>query len=278
MNESENCNERATGLRSHSPLAIKQCCAAAYDSETAKALLGESFHPGGTELTEHLGRILSLTARSRVLDVAAGSGTSAIFLASRFGCDVVGIDYGRRNIAQAEREANGRGLGGKVVFQCGDAEQLPFPDGSFDAIICECALCTFPNKQTAVGEFARVLRVGGQLGLSDLTRQGALAPELDSLLSWVACVADAQPLTAYVALLSAANLKMRVTEEHNSALTAFVNQMRTRLLVTEVMIGLKKLALPGFDVEAAKIIAKHALAAISTGKLGYAIVTAVKAT
>jgi hypothetical protein len=53
-----------------------------------------------------------------------------------------------------------------------------------------------------------------------------------------------------------------------------VNQIRTRLLAAEVMVGLKKLALPGFDFEAAKTIAKHALQAIAAGRLGYAIVTA----
>ena len=68
-------------VRELSPSALKQCCAAIYDSEAAKLLLGESFHPGGTKLTERLGEILKFTPRSRVLDVAAGKGTSAFFLA-----------------------------------------------------------------------------------------------------------------------------------------------------------------------------------------------------
>lgn len=273
----QNRNDSGVGVESLSPIAIKQCCAAAYDSDAAKLLLGNSFHPGGTRLTERLGQIMDLTPGKRVLDVAAGRGMSAIFLARRFGCDVVGIDYSRKNIDQATREASAIGPGGKVTFQCGDAEQLPFPDASFDAVICECALCTFPDKPAAALEFARVLRMGGQVGVSDLTRQGKLAPELEGILAWIACIADAQPLTAYVALLSAANLEVRLTEVHNSALTEFVRQIQVRLLVTEVMLGLKKLTLPGFDLDAAKDIAKHALAAISTGKLGYAIVTAVKA-
>jgi arsenite methyltransferase len=64
------------------PSTVKQCCAAAYDSDAAKMLLGDSFHPGGTKLTERLGRILNLSPRTRVLDVAAGRGASAIFLAA----------------------------------------------------------------------------------------------------------------------------------------------------------------------------------------------------
>ena len=97
-------------------------------------LLGESFHPGGTRLTERLGLLLNLRPGTRVLDVAAGRGTGAFFVAERFGCEVVGVDYSERNIDEAERDTKARGLSGRVSFQRGDAEQLPFPDGSFDAV------------------------------------------------------------------------------------------------------------------------------------------------
>jgi arsenite methyltransferase len=155
------------------PSAIKQCCAAIYESDAARLLLGESFHPGGTKLTERLGQIVNLTRQARVLDVAAGKGTSATFLASRFGCEVVGIDFSRKNVGEAGRNAEDMGLRERVSFQWADAERLPFADESFDAVICECSFCTFPDKAAAAGEFARVLRVGGQVGLSDLTRNGA---------------------------------------------------------------------------------------------------------
>jgi ubiquinone/menaquinone biosynthesis C-methylase UbiE len=256
--------------------AVKQCCAAIYESDAARLLLGDSFHPGGAKLTERLGRILNLTSRTRVLDVAAGNGTSAIFMAEMFGCQVVGVDYGQRNVDEANRHAKDRGLGERVSFQRGDAERLQFPHGVFDVVICECAFCMFPNKQAAANEFRRVLSAGGQVGISDLTRIGTLAPELDGLLSWIACIADAQPLATYQALLSAAELEVGVTEEHNVALIELVDQMRTRLLAAEVMVGLKKLALPGFNFEVAKNSAKHALEAIKRGRLGYAIVTASK--
>jgi arsenite methyltransferase len=274
MNELE--DRRAIEPGELSPAAMKQCCAAVYGSDAAKLLLGDSLHPGGTALTERLGRMLNLGPEMRVLDVAAGCGTSALTLATRFGCEVVGLDYSRRNIEAAKRDAGARGLSRTVTFYCGDAERLPFADGSFDAIVCECALCTFPNKPSAAAEFARVLRSGGQFGLSDLTRQGTLPPELENLVAWVACIADAQPLADYAALLASAGLKVIATEEHNGALVEFVSQIRTRLLVTEVMLGLKKLALPGFDIAAAKDFARHALNAVRAGTLGYAILTATK--
>jgi hypothetical protein len=123
-----------------------------------------------------------------------------------------------------------------------------------------------PNKDAAAREFNRVLRSRGQVGLSDLTRDGVLAPQLESLVSWIACIADVQSLSQYVALLSM----------HNSALADFVSQIRTRLLAAEVMARLRKLVPPGVDFEAAKSVAKHALAAIREGNLGYAIIVASK--
>lgn len=262
--------------RDVSPPDIKQCCAAAYDSDIAKVLLGASFHPGGVKLTERLGHLLNLKPGTRVLDVAAGTGTSGIFLAERFGCEVVGIDFSGKSVQEANRRALAAGLAERVSFRWADAEQLPFADGSFDAIICECSVCLLPDKQIAVNEFARVLVPDGQVGLSDLTRTGALPPGLGDLLAWIACIADAQPLTTYVAHLSAAKLAVQTIEQHNHALGEFVNAIRTRLLAAEVAAGLGKLVLPGFDLEAAKKLARHAQEAITQGNLGYAIVTAIK--
>ena len=274
MNELEDWRAIEPGRLS--PTAIKQCCAAVYDSDAAKLLVGDSLHPGGTALTERLGAMLNLGPQTRVLDVAAGRGTSALTLAARFGCEVIGLDYSARNTEAAKRDASARGQSRTVRFYCGDAERLPFADGTFDAIVCECALCTFPNKQSAAAEFARVLRPGGRFGLSDLTREGSLPPELASLAAWIACIADAQPLAEYAALLNAAGLKIMATEEHNGALIDFVNHVRARLLVAEIALGLNKLALPGFDIAMAKDFTQCALAAIRAGKLGYAIVTATK--
>jgi arsenite methyltransferase len=269
-------NQRAIGPGGLSPTAIKQCCAAVYDSEAVKLLVGDSLHPGGAELTVRLGRILNLGPQARVLDIAAGRGASAIALATQFGCEVIGIDYSLRNVVAAKHAATERGSA-KLTFYCADAEQLPFADASFDAIVCECALCTFPEKQSAAAEFARVLRAGGRLGLSDLTRQGALPAELENLVSWVACIADARPLADYVTLLTAEGLEILTTEEHNGALLDLANQICTRLLVAEVAMRLNKLALPGLDIATVKDFAQHTINAIKTGKIGYAIMAAAKA-
>jgi arsenite methyltransferase len=122
---------------------VKQCCARLYESDFAKILLGDSFHPGGVKLTERLGLLLGLTSQSRVLDIASGKGTSALFFAERFGCEVLGIDYSGQNVQAANVAAADKGLATYVDFREGDAERLPVEDASFDAVICECAFCTF---------------------------------------------------------------------------------------------------------------------------------------
>src|SRR6516164_2184669 len=108
-----------------SPAAeIKTCCANLYASDWVRLLVGESFHPGGLALTERLGQLLGLGTNSRVLDVAAGRGTSALHLARVFGCKVTGIDYSGTSASLATERAEREGLGDHVEFRTGDAEQL----------------------------------------------------------------------------------------------------------------------------------------------------------
>jgi arsenite methyltransferase len=255
---------------------LKRCCAALYGSDWARMLLGESFHPGGLALTERLGALLGLGPASRVLDAAAGRGTSAIYLARRFGCAVTGVDLAHGNVAEATEEAARADLADRVQFVAGDAEWLPFTDGSFDAVVCECALCTFPNKATACGEFRRVLRPGGRLGLSDLTRDGPLPKELTGVLAWVACVADAQPAAGYEGLLRAEGLTVDVIERHDGALRELVDRIRVRLLGAQLLIAVRRNDPPDLDLSRARDLLRSATAAISEGRLGYALLAATK--
>lgn len=258
------------------PPEVKQCCAKLYESDFARLLLGDSFHPGGLKLTERLGQLLQLGPESRVLDVASGKGTSAMFLAERFGCEIAGLDYGRQNIERASAEAAERGLSARVRFEQADAEAIPFPDAVFDAVICECAFCTFPNKSRAASEFVRVLKPGGRVGISDLTRTVELPKELEGLLAWISCIADAQPIESYLGWFRCAGLAPLASESHDEALLEMVRQIQAKLLFAEVMKGLKKIDWPGIDFAAAKQMAKAALAAVQQRRLGYAIMSAEK--
>jgi arsenite methyltransferase len=268
-----------TGEKATTPAAaseIKLCCARLYESDIVRRLLGESFHPGGTALTERLGALLELSPEHVVLDAASGDGTSALFLAQRFGCQVVGVDLGAGNVARATTEAERLGLADRVRFQVGDAEQLPIDNSEIDAVICECAFCTFPDKTRAAGEFARVLKRGGRVGLSDITRTPGPAGEFADLMAWVACLADARPAASYSEWLVDAGLVETNVEYHDEALTDMIRRIGTRLFATEVLTGLGKLDLAGIDLAAAKRLTKEAMTAVAEHRIGYAIVCASK--
>jgi ubiquinone/menaquinone biosynthesis C-methylase UbiE len=255
-----------------SPETIKGCCVALYESDWATLLLGDSYHPGKLQLTERLGNMLDLQPGHIVLDVASGLGTSAIYLAQRFGCQVVGVDFSGQIVEQASANAAEAGISQLVQFKQGDAERLPFEGGSFDALICECAFCTFPSKPQAASQFARVLRPGGRIGLSDLTRSAPLPPELDTLMAWVACIADAQPIEEYTSILSQAGFSMGSPELHDEALAELINEVRGKLLVAELMVNLKKLEVPDWiDFDQVGRLAQITAETVNQGQLGYAL-------
>ena len=256
--------------------ALKSCCANLYSSEAVRLLVGESFHPGGIELTRRLADLLDLRPGDEVLDIASGPGTSAVELASSLGCSVTGVELSASSRERAEERAAAAGVQDRVRFVAGDAERLPVDAAAFDAVICECAFCTFPGKSQAAAEIQRVLRPGGRVGLSDLTRRADLPEELKGLLAWVACVADAGTVEEYMGHLRSAGLVPGVTEDHSGALLELAEQISSRLSVLSLASQLGQLALPQVGWADARAMAASAMTEIRNGNLGYAILVARK--
>jgi len=255
---------------------LKACCAAAYSSAAVALLLGDSYHPGGATLTRHLADGLGLTSEARVLDVASGRGTTALLLADAYGARVDGVDYSPTNTALAQEASENAKLADLVRFSTGDAEQLPLPDGLFDAVVCECALCTFPDKAAAAAEFARVLRTGGRVGITDVTADpDRLPPELTTLAARIACIADARPVDEYAAILAAAGLRTVRTERHDVAMIRMIDQIEARIALLRMTIP-DRLTAAGLDPDAARPVLAAARSAIAHGTLGYALLIAEK--
>jgi SAM-dependent methyltransferase len=95
----------------------------------------------------------------RLLDVATGPGYGAALAAER-GADVVGLDFS----AEMVEEARGRFPG--LDFREGDAEALPFPDRSFDAVVCSFGILHFGRPERALAEAHRVLKSGGRFAFT----------------------------------------------------------------------------------------------------------------
>ncbi|WP_165989332.1 class I SAM-dependent methyltransferase [Streptomyces sp. YIM 98790] len=262
----------------HAAEQLTSCCADAYARDITVALLGESYHPGGTALTRRLADTLGLADGHRVLDVASGRGTTALLLAGTYGVTAEGVDYSPAHTALATGAAQAAGLADRVTFTTGDAEHLPCPDSTFDAVVCECALCTFPGKERAAAEFARVLRPGGRAGITDVTADPArLPPELTGLAARIACIADARPLDDYARLLAAAGLRTVRTERHDQALLRMIDQIEARLRLL-AMTAPDRLAAAGLDdgPDAARPALEAARRAVAGGHLGYALLIAEK--
>ncbi len=256
-----------------SAAVIKQCCATTYASPWISLVLGESWHPGGLELTEHLGHQLALTAQDLVTDVAAGEGASACHLARRFGCRVQALDIGADQVQRARQHGAAQGLETRVTFQEGDAESLPWADRSVDAVVCECALCTFPSPEQAVREWARVLKPGGRVGITDVTRRGPLPPAFDNLAGWVGCLAGARPLDAYAELLRSEGFTVRRVEDRSSDLTALVTRIGHALVAWLRFQG-SDATLGGWSRTDVERTLRGVLTSIDQGELGYGLVTA----
>lgn len=118
---------------------------------------------------EQLCETADLQAGWRVLDVATGSGNAAL-AAARRGCEAVGSDYVPALLERGRIRAGAEHL--SVEFVEGDAEQLPFPDASFDAVISIYGVMFAAHHQRAASELTRVCRPGGRIALACWTPEG----------------------------------------------------------------------------------------------------------
>jgi arsenite methyltransferase len=265
--------QRFDGVSAEDPAVVKACCAAAYGLDLVALFLGESYHPGGAALTRRLADAMELTTTSgRLLDVAAGVGTTALLLAEERGVEVIGIDLGRAQVARARARARQLGLDGRVTFEVADAERLPLADGGVDAVVCECALCTFPGKDAAAAELARVLRPGGRLGISDVWLDPQrLDPELRGLAGRVACLADARPIAEVMSTLEGAGLTVSHVERHDDALLETIEHVETRLRALRIA---DLPPLRGVDLRRGIDLARRAADAVGRSEAGYMLLVA----
>jgi len=118
---------------------------------------------------ELLCEAVELRAGQKVLDVATGSGNAALSAARR-GCEATGIDYVPALIERARERATVERL--RVRFEVGDCEEIPYPDGSFDAVLSVYGSMFAPNQEKAAQELIRVCRPAGRIGMANWTPAG----------------------------------------------------------------------------------------------------------
>ena len=131
------------------------------------AVIGATLQIVGETICEGV----DLRAGESVIDVAAGSGNATLAAARRF-ARVTSTDYVGQLLEKGAQRAKAEGA--DVTFQVADAENLPFPDGSFDVALSTFGVMFTPNADRSAAEMMRVVRSGGRIGLASWTPQGFL--------------------------------------------------------------------------------------------------------
>jgi ubiquinone/menaquinone biosynthesis C-methylase UbiE len=129
------------------------------------AVIGTTLQIVGESLCE----AVDVRAGWKVLDVAAGNGNASL-AAARRGCDVTATDYVEALLDRARNRAEADGL--PLTTKTADAENLPFADASFDAVLSTFGVMFTPNNERAANELLRLCRPGGRIGLANWTPEG----------------------------------------------------------------------------------------------------------
>jgi SAM-dependent methyltransferase len=147
-----------------------------------------------TLMAELLCEALDVRGGWKVLDVAAGNG-NATLAAARRGCEVTSTDYVPALLEGGKRRAEVEGW--KITFQEADAENLPFADASFDAVVSTVGVMFTPNQERAAAELFRVLKPDGKIGLANWTPAGFVGQIFKTLGKYLPPAAGMKPASLW---------------------------------------------------------------------------------
>jgi ubiquinone/menaquinone biosynthesis C-methylase UbiE len=211
----------------------------------------DEFHALGRPATIALAQLAAVTGDDHILDVGAGIGGPARFLAARYGARVTALDTTPRFLRIAEALTKGTGLAHRVRIVEGDALALPFDDGSFDVVWTQAVAQNIADKRRFIAELARVVAPGGRIALFELVAEpgGPLefpVPWADGPeQSWIAPAAELR------ALLSEAELGVREWREGQDALATIAEAAQAEPVpATAESLGLQ-LLMPDYDARMA---------------------------
>lgn len=131
---------------------------------------------------EQLCEAVDLRSTERVLDVATGNGNAALAAARRWS-EVTGIDYVLALLEEGRARAAGDRL--QITFAEGDAEDIPYPDASFDVILSSFGVMFSANQAQAAAELVRVCRPGGRIALASWTPESYIGQLFRTLARYI---------------------------------------------------------------------------------------------
>src|SRR5262245_10317187 len=156
------------------------------DKRTQSVWALGDYHRFAKETVWELGQVLvracGISAGQRVLDVAAGTGNTAI-RAAEAGAEVVAADLTPENFEAGRREAEARGV--ELDWVEADAQALPFGDGEFDVVTSSFGAIFAPDHKAVADEMLRVCRPGGTIGMLNFTPEGLISDFFGALAPYM---------------------------------------------------------------------------------------------
>lgn len=238
----------------------------AVDPETG---ITDQNHPGGAAFVAELAERAGVTAGTAVLDLGAGLGGSARYLAWMFGCSVTGVDVSPERVADARFLTRLVGLEHRVSFVRADFGDLDLEDVSFDVVWGQAAWAHAADREAHLRLAAGALRPAGRVALEDIYERraphGEQGAEWERLLdSWNVHRATRED---WLSACRAAGLDVTLVEDLSDVL---VPHYRSELALADAL---------GSELypEAEARAAERALALTRAGVLGYLRIVAVRA-
>jgi ubiquinone/menaquinone biosynthesis C-methylase UbiE len=171
--------------------------------------------PNRRAISDHAARVSGLDATCRLLEIGCGNGKTAIALSRDFGCRVDGIDLDESAIEAARQNLVQEGPPDRVTFATGDVHRLPYPDATYDQVLCESVFSTVTQKAKAAGEMKRVLKPGGRLVMLDFVLLKPIPQLLQQRVSFIPCLSRTLVTAEYLALFESLGFRQPHVEDHS---------------------------------------------------------------
>lgn len=179
-----------------------------YESQEFSLLKDYSMHPGGLRLTDRAVRLAGLSKDMHVADIGCGAGSTAAYLAGKYGLVMTGLDISRQLIRAGLNKYPG------LKFINMDCRTLPFKPQSLDAVLFECALSVIGYDDKTLEECACSLRVNGKIIISDLFAKKD-SPDRSVISTF----------TRLESMLAATGFTVEVSEDHTPALITYAAEI-----------------------------------------------------
>ena len=191
-----------------------------------QAYWGITNHIGGLRATDDLAQRCHINPESYVLVIGCGTGKTSSYLARKHGCHITGIDISPKMVNLAKKQASKDGVVDRTEFQVADAQNLPFSDNEFDAVIAESVNVFIPDKHQTMTEYVRVVKPEKYVGMNEVTW---LQPPTPRVAEYLQITMDARPLDAecWQSLMADAGLQeVSAQVSRPKMLTMWLDEMR----------------------------------------------------